>query len=323
VTYVSTAEGPGVTGREAADETFSPIKEKDVTYAAASLDVSLTTWVLLGALVIAMLAIDLLVFARGHAPSLRESAAWSVIWLAVAVGFGALLWAHDGGQPGGEYFAGYLLERSLSLDNLFVFAVILGYFAVPRSVAPKVLSWGIALALVLRLVFILAGAALLDAFHVTFYAFGALLLYTAWKLATHDGRQVDPEHNPVLRVLRRRFKMSALVAVLVVVATTDIVFAIDSIPAIFAVTQEPFIVFAANAFAMLGLRALYFLLVGLMDRFVYLSHGLALILAFIGAKMLLIDVWHPPIWLSLVVIVGVLTATALLSLRAAPEGEAA
>jgi tellurite resistance protein TerC len=294
-----------------------------VTFAAASLDVPLTTWALLGALVIAMLAIDLLVFARGHAPSLRESALWSVIWLAVALAFGALLWARDGGQVGGEYFAGYLLERSLSLDNLFVFAVILGYFAVPRSVQPKVLSWGIALALVLRLVFILAGAALLDAFHVTFYAFGALLLYTAWKLATHDGRQVEPEHNPVLRVLRRRFKMSALVAVLVVVATTDIVFAIDSIPAIFAVTQEPFIVFAANAFAMLGLRALYFLLVGLMDRFVYLSHGLALILAFIGAKMLLIDVWHPPIWLSLAVIVGVLAATALLSLRAAPEGEAA
>jgi tellurite resistance protein TerC len=294
-----------------------------VTFAAASLDVPLTMWVLLGALVIAMLAIDLLVFARGHAPPLRESAVWSVIWLAVALAFGAVLWAHDGGEVGGQYFAGYLLERSLSLDNLFVFAVILSYFAVPRSVQPKVLSWGIALALVLRLVFILAGAALLDAFHVTFYAFGALLLYTAWKLATHDGEQIEPEHNPVLRVLRRRFRLSPLVAVFVVVATTDLVFAIDSIPAIFAVTQEPFIVFAANAFAMLGLRALYFLLVGMMDRFVYLSHGLAVILAFIGAKMLLIDVWHPPIWLSLVVIVGVLAATALLSLRAAPEGETA
>jgi tellurite resistance protein TerC len=292
-------------------------------FAAASLDVPLTMWAILGALVAAMLAIDLLVFARGHAPPLRESAVWSVVWLVVALAFGALLWAHDGGDAGGEYFAGYLLERSLSLDNLFVFAVILGYFAVPRSVQPKVLSWGIALALVLRLVFILAGAALLDAFHLTFYAFGALLLYTAWKLATHRGEQVDPEHNPVLRVLRRRFHLSPLVAVFVVVATTDLVFAIDSIPAIFAVTQEPFIVFAANAFAMLGLRALYFLLVGLMDRFVYLSHGLAVILAFIGAKMLLIDVWHPPIWVSLVVIVGVLGATALLSLRAAPEGEPA
>jgi tellurite resistance protein TerC len=294
-----------------------------VTFAAASLDVPLTMWGILGVLVAAMLAIDLLVFARDHAPPLRESALWSVIWLVVALAFGALLWAHDGGEAGGEYFAGYLLERSLSLDNLFVFAVILGYFAVPRSVQPKVLSWGIALALVLRLVFILAGAALLDAFHVTFYVFGALLLYTAWKLATHRGEHVEPEHNPVLRVLRRRFRLSPLVAVFVVVATTDLVFAVDSIPAIFAVTREPFIVFAANAFAMLGLRALYFLLVGLMDRFVYLSHGLAVILAFIGAKMLLIDVWHPPIWVSLVVIVAVLGATALLSLRAAPQGEPA
>jgi tellurite resistance protein TerC len=290
---------------------------------AAPIDVSLTMWAALAVVVTAMLALDLLVFARDHAPSLRESAAWSVVWLALALGFGALLWAWQGGEAGGQFLAGYLLERSLSLDNVFVFAVILAYFAVPAHVQPKVLSWGIGLALVLRLVFILAGAALLDAFHITFYVFGALLLYTAWKLARHDNREVDPEHNPVLRVLRRRFRMSPLVAVFVVVATTDIVFAIDSIPAIFAVTSEPFLVFAANAFAMLGLRALYFLLAGMMDRFVYLSHGLALILAFIGTKMLLIDVWHPPIWLSLAVIVGVLAATVALSLRAEPEGRTA
>jgi tellurite resistance protein TerC len=292
--------------------------------AAVPLDVSLTTWALLAMVVGAMLALDLRVFARDHAPALRESALWSAIWLLAGLAFGGLLWAWQGGDAGAQYFAGYALERTLTLDNLFVFAVILSYFAVPPRVQPKVLSWGIALALVLRLAFILAGAALLDAFHVTFYAFGVLLLYTAWKLARHDDRQVEPEHNPVLRVLRRRFRMSPLVAVFVVVATTDVVFAVDSIPAIFAVTQEPFIVFAANAFAMLGLRALYFLLVGMMDRFVYLSQGLALILAFIGAKMLLIDVWHPPIWLSLAVIVVVLAATALISLRAAaPEGETA
>ena len=290
-----------------------------MTFAAASLDVSLTTWALLAALVIGMLAVDLRAFAHDHAPPLRESVAWSAVWLAVALAFGGLFWLWQGGDAGGQYFAGYLLERSLSLDNVFVLAVIMGYFAVPPAVQPKVLSWGISLALVLRLVFILAGAALLDAFHVTFYVFGALLLYTAWKLVTRTGHQVDPERNPVLQVLRRRFRLSPLVAVFVVVATTDVVFAVDSIPAIFAVTQEPFIVFAANAFAILGLRALYFLLVGMMDRFVYLSHGLALILAFIGAKMLLIDVWHPPIWLSLAVIVGALAATALLSLRAAPE----
>jgi tellurite resistance protein TerC len=326
VTFVSTACGPGVTGRHGGPNLLHRIhrtKEKALTIAAVPIDASLTMWAALAVVVTAMLALDLLVFARDHAPSLRESAAWSVVWLALALGFGALLWTWQGGEAGGQFLAGYLLERSLSLDNVFVFAVILAYFAVPAHVQPKVLSWGIGLALVLRLVFILAGAALLDAFHITFYVFGALLLYTAWKLARHDNREVDPEHNPVLRVLRRRFRMSPLVAVFVVVATTDIVFAIDSIPAIFAVTSEPFLVFAANAFAMLGLRALYFLLAGMMDRFVYLSHGLALILAFIGTKMLLIDVWHPPIWLSLAVIVGVLAATVALSLRAEPEGRTA
>jgi tellurite resistance protein TerC len=302
--------------------------------AANALDASASLWAVLGALVVAMLALDLLVFARRGAPSLRSSAAWSVGWLAVALGFGAALWAAKGGDAGAQYLTGYLLERSLSLDNVFVFAVILGYFAVPRPVQAKVLSWGIMLALVLRLLFILLGAALLDAAHVTFYAFGALLLYTAWKLARHDGEEIEPERNPALRALRRLVPMSRdyhgdrlvvragggrmatpLLAVFVVVATTDVVFAVDSVPAIFAVTQAPFVVFAANAFAMLGLRALYFLLAGMMDRFAHLAHGLAAILAFIGVKMLLIDVWHPPIWVSLAVIAGVLAATAALSLR--------
>src|SRR5262245_8649055 len=299
------------------------------------MSVSAPLWAGLGVLVVAMLAIDLLAFARGHAPRLRESIVWSIVWTAIALGFGGLLWVWQGGEPGAQYYAGYLLERSLSLDNIFVFAVIMGYFAVPAAVQPKVLTWGIALALVLRLVFILVGAAMLDAFYATFYVFGALLLYTAWKIARHDDTQIEPEHNPALRILRRRVPMSSeyhgdrilvrsagrliatpLLAVLVVVATTDIIFAVDSIPAIFAITDVAFIVFAANAFAMLGLRALYFVLAGMMDRFVYLSHGLSIVLAFIGVKMLLIDVWHPPIWLSLVVIVVVLGATAVLSLRA-------
>jgi tellurite resistance protein TerC len=306
------------------------------------LDVSALMWGGLGLLVIAMLAIDLVVYARGTMPQLRESAVWSAVWLTIAVAFGALLWAWQGGEPGGQYFAGYLIERSLSLDNIFVFAVIMGYFAVPAAAQAKVLAWGIALALVLRLGFILAGAALLDAFHATFYVFGGLLLYTAWKLIRRDEAKVEPAHNPALRLMRRRVPMTddydgdrlvtraarrriatPLLAVFVVVATTDIVFAVDSIPAIFAVTDEAFIVFAANAFAMLGLRALYFVLVGMMDRFVYLSHGLSVILAFIGVKLLLIDVWHPPIWLSLAVIVGVLALTAVLSLRAAPGRAAA
>ena len=287
------------------------------------LDPSIVTWGVLGALVVVMLAVDLLVFARDHTPSMRESVAWSIAWLVVAVGFGAAFWAWQGGEAGGQFFAGYLLERTLSLDNVFVFAVIMAYFAVPAAVQPKVLSWGIALALVLRLVLILAGAALLDAFHATFYVFGALLLFTAWKLVRREGEKAAPDRNRALRLLPRRLRAKPLVVVFVVVATTDIVFAVDSIPAIFAVTSEPFVVFAANAFAVLGLRALYFLLAGMMDRFVYLAHGLALILAFIGTKMLLIDVWHPPIWLSLGVIVAVLAATVALSLRAEPEGSTA
>jgi len=307
------------------------------------LDVSVGAWGLLTALVIVMLVVDLLIFGRGRREvTLRESVIWSVVWIALAFGFWLVMWAWQGAGAGSEYLAGYLLERSLSLDNIFVFAIIFGYFAVPAAVQPRVLAWGIALALTLRLAFIVAGAALLANFHATFYLFGALLLYTAYKLARHDDTDIEPEHNPALRLVRKHVPMTAdyrghrlfttengrrvatpLLAVFVVVATTDLIFAIDSIPAIFAITQEPFVVFAANAFAMLGLRALYFVLVGLMDRFAYLSHGLALILAFIGVKMLLIDAWHPPMWLSLAVIVGVLTATALLSLRAAPERTAA
>lgn len=306
---------------------------------AASLDVSPVMWAGLAALVTVMILVDFLVFGRGRRQvTVKESAIWSVGWLLLALGFGAGLWLWQGAQPGSEYFAGYLLERSLSLDNIFVFAVIFSYFAVPLAVQPRILAWGIALALLLRLVFILVGAALLANFHATFYLFGAILLYTAWKLYHHDDTDIEPEHNPALRLLRRRVPMTSdyhghrltvteagrrmatpLLAVLLVVATTDIIFAIDSIPAIFAITQDAFIVFAANAFALLGLRALYFTLVGAMDRFVYLSYGLAVILAFIGAKMMLIDVWHPPIWLSLVVIVGVLVVTALLSLRAQPH----
>src|SRR4029453_14954386 len=243
------------------------------------------TWGVLGALVGAMLAIDLLVFARDRTPPMREAAAWSVVWLAVAVAFGGLFWAWRGGEAGGQFFAGYLLERTLSLDNVFVFAVIMAYFAVPAAVQPKVLSWGIALALVLRLVLILAGAALLDAFHATFYVFGALLLFTAWKLVRREAEETAPDRNRALRLLPGRLRAKPLVVVFVVVATTDIVFAVDSIPAIFAVPPGPVVVFPANAFAGLGLRALYFLLAGMMDRFVYLSHGLALILAVIGAKM--------------------------------------
>jgi tellurite resistance protein TerC len=308
-----------------------------------NLDISLGTWAILGGIILVMMAFDLFVYARGHIPGVRENSLWSIGWILVALAFGVGFWAWQGSEAGSQYLAGYLLERSLSLDNIFVFAVILSYFAVPgEKIQGKVLAWGIMLALGLRLIFILIGAALLDAFHITFYAFGALLLYTAWKLARHDDTEVEPEHNPLLKQLRKRITITdhydgeklftkengkrvatPLLAVFVVIASTDIIFAVDSIPAIFAVTQESFIVFAANAFALIGLRALYFLLVGLMDRFVYLTQGLSFILAFIGVKMLLIDIWHVPIWLSLAVIAGTLGATAWLSMRAEPKKSAA
>jgi tellurite resistance protein TerC len=281
--------------------------------------IPISAWAALGAVVIALLAVDLLVFARHHAPTLRESIGWSIGWLVIALAFGGVWWLLRGSEAGSQYFAGYLLERSLSLDNVFVFAVILSYFAVPRSAQPGVLGWGIVLALGLRLVFILVGAALLDAFHATFYVFGVLLLYTAYRLARQGDEEVDPSRNPLLR----RVRLPAVAAAFVAVAVTDVIFAVDSIPAIFAVTREPFIVFAANAFAMLGLRALYFLLAGMRERFVYLSHGLAVVLGFIGVKMLLVDVWHVPIWLSLAVIVGVLGVAAAVSMRATRSSVAA
>jgi tellurite resistance protein TerC len=309
------------------------------TLSTNAIDASAGAWVLLALLVAAMLAVDLLWFGRGRTrPPLRSAIAWSVFWLAVALGFGALLWAWQGSQAGSEYLTGYLLERSLSLDNVFVFAVILGYFAVPAAVQPRALAWGIVVALVLRLAFIVAGALLLDALHVTFYAFGLLLLYTAYRLARHDQDRIDPGDNRVLRPLRRWVPMgddyagerlfvrngsrrvaTPLLAVLVVIATTDLVFAVDSIPAIFAVTTEPLIVFAANAFALLGMRALYFVLADLVDRFAYLSQGLTAILAVIGLKMLSVDLYEPPTWLPLVLVAAILAVAIGASLLRPPR----
>jgi tellurite resistance protein TerC len=215
--------------------------------------------------------------------------------------------AWQGSDAGGEYLSGYLIERSLSIDNIFVFALIFTSFAVPLKDHGRLLSIGIVMALVMRAGFIAAGAALLDAFHFTIYLFGLLLVATGIKLARHSGEQVHPERNVVLRLIRRIWPAASLtVAVVVVLATTDLIFAIDSIPAIFAITDDAYIVFAANAFALLGLRSLYFLLAEMIDRFAYLTYGLALILVWVGAKMLLTDVWKIPTWLSLLVILLVL-----------------
>jgi len=246
----------------------------------------------------------------------RSSAVWSAAWLGVGVAFTGVVFAWQGGGPAGEYLSGYLIERSLSIDNIFVFALIFSAFAIPLGERGRLLSAGILMALVLRAVFIALGAALLDAFHVTIYLFGLLLVVTGVKLFRHRTTEIHPERNPVLRLLRRVWPGATVTAaVLVTLATTDLVFAIDSIPAIFAVTDDAFIVFAANAFALLGLRALYFLLAGMMDRFAYLTHGLALILVFVGGKMLLTDVWKIPTWLSLLVIVAILALAVGVSLR--------
>lgn len=296
--------------------------------------IPLWAWFALAALVAVLIAVDLLVFGRGdHEVSIKDALLWSVIWTVLGLAFAAviLVW-HDQAQAG-EYLSGYLIERTLSMDNLFVFAVIFGYFAVPYGLQPTILMYGIIGALVLRLIFILAGAALLDAFHWVIYVFGAFLIYTAYRLLNAHGETVEPDKNPILRLIRSRMKVTdeyhstkvfirqngvryatPVLAVLAVVATTDVIFAIDSIPAIFAVTREPFIVFAANAFALMGLRALYFLLAGAMQRFEYLSHGLALLLAIVGLKMLLSGVFHPPVWATLVVITVVLGGAVAYSL---------
>ena len=284
-------------------------------------------WFLLAAAVAALLLFDLKAVGRGQpAPSLRTAALWSAAWTALAVAFTGVLAVFAEGERAGEYLTGFLIEKSLSLDNLFVFAVLLAYFRVPAGSQRRVLVWGIAGAIVLRAVFVLAGAAALDAFHATIYVFGGLLVITAVNLARQGGEEVDVEHTRAMRLLRRTVPMGSydgdrfltraggrrvatpLLACLIMVAAFDVLFAVDSVPAIFAVSRDTFVVFAANAFSLLGMSSLYFLLRGMLDRFHYLNYGLAVILAFVGAKMLLSDVWQMPTWLSLIVIVGCLAA---------------
>jgi tellurite resistance protein TerC len=288
-----------------------------------------------------LLADLLIVHRRPHAVSFREAAIESAAWIALGLSFTVVLALAYGGSAGGEYLAGYLIEKSLSVDNVFVWAVIFGYFSVPAQYQFRVLFWGIFGALVLRAIFIFAGVALLEAFEWILYIFGAFLLFTAFRIARSHDTEVHPDANPVLRLVRRvvpstseydgqrlftrrtgRLLATPLFAVLVLVETTDVVFAVDSIPAILAVSREPFIVFSSNAFAILGLRALYFLLAGMADRFRYLNLGLAVILGFVGIKMLIVEWYHLPTWLSLSVIAVVLAVTVWASLRAESRDQA-
>lgn len=291
-------------------------------------------WVGFLTLILGLLALDLFVFNRqAHEISFREATKFSIFWVSLGLAFGVVVWIWLGPQAGGEYFAGYLIEKSLSVDNIFVFALIFTYFSVPSRYQHRVLFWGIIGALVFRAAFIAGGAALLDRFHWTIYLFGAFLVFTGIRMAFHKNEEMHPEKNPILKLFRRFVRMTPdyrgqrlfvrengmllatpLMAVLVLIETTDILFAVDSIPAIFAITKEPFIVFTSNAFAILGLRALYFMLAGMLDRFVYLKVGLAAVLVFVGVKMLIAEWWHIPIGLSLAVIAGTIGSSVGVSL---------
>jgi TerC family integral membrane protein len=277
-------------------------------------------WVAVAAAVAAALVLDFAVFGR-RGLTVRSAAWWSAGWLAVGLGFTAVVVAVSGGAAGAEYATGYVVERSLSLDNLFVFALIFAALGIDGAERLRLLGLGVVIALVLRAGAIAAGAALLDAAHVTVYLFGALLLVTAVKLGKRGEVAIEPERSRAVRALRRIWPGAGLTTVaIVLIAATDVVFAVDSIPAIFAVTDDPLIVFAANAFALVGLRALYVLLADLLVRFVYLDLALAAILGFVGGKMLLTDVWKVPVWLSLVVILGTLGVAVLASLRTERTG---
>ncbi len=299
-------------------------------------------WAAFAALVVVLLLVDLVVVHKdAHVVTTKEAAIESAVWISIGLLFGLVLLVWQGGDAAGEYYAGYLIEKSLSIDNVFVWALVMSYFAVPQQFQFRVLFWGIFGALVLRAIFIFGGVAILERFSWVIYVFGAFLLFTAIRLLkpTHD--DVHPEDNLILRMVnkvvpstteydgQKLFTMrngkrlaTPLFAVLVVVESSDVIFAVDSIPAILAVSREEFIVFSSNAFAILGLRALYFLLADLRNRFRYLQQGLAIVLAFVGVKMLISEVYHLPTYLSLGVIAVVLAVAITLSIRnPLPEGE--
>lgn len=300
-----------------------------------SFDVPVWVWAAFAALVAGLLLVDLLLVHRtAHVISTKEAAIESAIWIAVSLLFGLVILGWQGGDAAGEYYAGYLIEKSLSIDNVFVWALIMSYFAVPAAFQFRVLFWGIFGALVLRAIFIFAGVALLERFGWIIYIFGGFLLYTAVKLMRPNHEEVHPENNPLLKLVNRvvpsttsydgqklfthvdgKRLATPLLAVLIVVESSDVVFAVDSIPAILAVSREEFIVFSSNAFAILGLRALYFLLADLRNRFHYLQQGLAVVLAFVGVKMLISEWYHFPTFISLGVIGLVLTVAIVASIR--------
>ena len=307
-------------------------------------------WVGFNALVLALLALDLFVFHReAHEVRVKEAAAWSIFWVLLSLAFGAGVCHFRGSEAGLEFLTGYLIEKALSVDNIFVFVLIFSYFGVPQKYQHRVLFWGVLGALLMRGTMIGAGALLIRRFHWILYVFGAFLVFTGIRMARGEEHDIEPEANPVLRLVRRYLPVTTtyhgqhffvkepvgkegrlrrvatpLFVVLVLVETTDLIFAIDSIPAIFAITQDPFIVYTSNILAILGLRSLYFLLAGIIHRFHYLQLGLSLVLVFIGVKMLLSDVIHVPTPVALgvvAVVLGTSVAVSLLRPKAVPAPE--
>ncbi|MBA3918195.1 MAG: hypothetical protein C0516_06390 [Gemmatimonas sp.] len=307
----------------------------------------LSWWIGFNALVLFLLALDLGIFNRkAHTVSVREALGWSALWVSLAIAFGIWVGQALGRQAMLEFYAGYLVEQALSVDNLFVFILIFGYFRIPPELQHRVLFWGILGALLMRGAMIGAGAVLIARFHWIIYVFGVFLVYTGFKMAFSGGTHVEPEQNPVIRLVRRfvplttkfhgehffireplspggvaRLVATPLFVVLVLVETTDVVFAVDSIPAIFGVTRNPFLVYTSNVFAILGLRSLYFVLANIIGKFHLLKYGLSFVLAFVGAKMLLSEIRPIPIGISLGVVAAVLIGSVLLSLVIPPKEE--
>ena len=300
----------------------------------------LEVWLGFTGVILVLLVLDLFVLnRRAHVPSLKESMWWTGGLVTLAGLFGLFLFKREGTDAMLEYYAGYLLELSLSVDNLFVFILLFQYFAVPPALRTKVLHWGIIGAIVMRAIMIVAGALLLQRFEWIIYVFGLILVWTGVKMFRDSDEEVHPEQNPLLKGLRRilpvtegyqedkfflrttagKLMATPLLVVLLMVEWTDLVFAIDSIPAVYGITRDPFIVYSSNIFAILGLRALFFLLAGVMDKFHLLKPGVALILVFVGIKMVASHWVHPPVWVSLAVIGGILAGAVILSLMLPPK----
>lgn len=301
-------------------------------------------WIAFNLFVLLMLALDLGVFHRkAHAVSIKEATIWSVVWIALALLFNLALYFfwdklspnsnYTNGEAALAFFTGYLIEKSLSVDNIFVFVLIFTFFAVPAAYQHRVLFWGIIGALLMRGTLIAVGAVLLKEFHWIIYIFGAFLIFTGIRMALHRHEKMHPEQNPIVKLLRRimpvtdnyeddkffirragKLIATPLFLVLLLVESTDLIFAVDSIPAIFAVTEDPFIVYTSNVFAILGLRSLYFLLAGVVDKFYYLKLGLSVVLVFVGTKMVMVDLYKIPVGLSLGVIAGILAISVIASL---------